>query len=127
MNEEAIGREVLDAAVTLHRELGPGLLETVYEASLAYELRQRELTVERQVAVPFVYKGIEFDEGFRLDLFVNRSVVVEVKSVESLNSAHRKQLLTYLRVTNIKLGFLLNFGQALMKQGVVRVVNGLQY
>ena len=126
MNEDAIGREVVDAAVGVHQALGPGLLESVYEVALAYELRERGLRVERQVSVPFRYKQIQFDEGFRIDLLVESRVIVEVKSLEALNNAHRKQVLTYLRVSNRRLGLLLNFGQALMKQGVVRIANGLE-
>ena len=125
MGEDAIGREVVDAAVGVDQALGPGLLGSVYEVALAYELRERGLHVERQVSVPFRYKETQFDEGFRIDLLVESRVVVEVKSVEALNNAHRKQVLTCLRVSNRKLGFLLNFGQALMKQGVIRIVNGL--
>ena len=126
MDEEEVGRIVVDTAVSLHRELGPGLLERVYEVALAHELRERGLHVERQVPVPFVYRGIRFDEGFRLDLRVASSVVVEIKCAESLTDAHKKQLLTYLRLTRLKLGYLLNFHEALMRHGIARIVNGLK-
>jgi len=105
MTENQIGREVVDAALKVHRALGPGLFESVYEVVLAHELTRRGLPGERQKAVPIVYEGIEFAEGFRTDLIVNGLVVVEIKSVENLSNAHRKQVLTYLRLTGVKLGF----------------------
>jgi len=114
------------AAVLVHRELGPGLLEIVYEAALAYELTQRGMSIQRQVLVPVVYRGIRFDEGFRADLIVENKVVVELKSVERASPAHRKQIQTYLRLAGCKLGYLLNFGEALMKSGITRAVNGLE-
>jgi GxxExxY protein len=125
MNENGIGTVVLDSALQIHRELGPGLLESVYEAILAYELRERGLSVERQVVVSMNYKGLKFDEGFRADLVVEKLVVVELKSVEAMNNAHLKQLQTYLKLMNLRLGYLMNFGDALMKKGIRRVVNGL--
>ncbi|MDZ7787528.1 MAG: GxxExxY protein [Halofilum sp. (in: g-proteobacteria)] len=126
MKDDEIGRIVVDAAVAVHRELGPGLLETVYEAVMAYELRERGLAVARQVPVPLRYRGVDFEEGFRMDLSVQARVIVELKCVESLNNAHRKQLLTYLRLTGRRLGYLLNFNRALMKDGIVRVANGAE-
>jgi GxxExxY protein len=117
---------VVDAALQVHRELGPGLLETVYEAVLAHELRERGLQVERQVPISIQYRGITFEEGFRADLIVENQVVVELKCVEKVNNAHRKQLLTYLRLTGMKLGFLLNFGEAMMRDGIIRTVNRLE-
>jgi GxxExxY protein len=125
MTENEIGKITLDSAVALHRELGPGLLESVYEAVLAAELLQRGLSVERQVPVTIRYKGMTFDEAFRADLVVEDKVIVELKSVERVSEAHKKQVQTYLRLTGCKLGFLLNFGEALMKRGITRVVNGL--
>ncbi|OQC68422.1 MAG: hypothetical protein BWX48_00024 [Verrucomicrobia bacterium ADurb.Bin006] len=125
MNENAIGKTVVDAAVKVHRELGPGLLETVYEAVLAKELESRGLHVERQVSVPIVYGGMRFEEGFRADMIVEGKVILELKSVEQLSKVHAKQLFTYLKLTGLKLGFLLNFGGGLMKDGIERVVNGL--
>jgi GxxExxY protein len=126
MQENEIGTEIVTAAVLVHLELGPGLLEVVYEAALAYELTQRSMRVQRQVSVPVTYRGIRFDEGFRADLIVEDKVVVELKSVERTSPAHRKQIQTYLRLTGCKLGYLLNFGESLMKDGITRAVNGLE-
>lgn len=126
MTENEIGKTVVDAAVAVHRALGPGLLESVYEAVLAAELRERGLRVERQIAVPIEYRGSQFEEGFRADLMVEGKVLVELKSVEKLTHVHKKQLLTYLRLSGRKLGFLLNFGEAMIKDGIVRTVNGLE-
>jgi GxxExxY protein len=124
MNENEIGTIVVDCAVTVHRRLGPGLLESVYETVMAYELQKRALSVKRQVPVPVVYDDIRFEEGFRADLIVNGKVVLELKSVEKVTNAHKKQLLTYLRLTGMKVGYLLNFGEALMKDGITRIING---
>jgi GxxExxY protein len=126
MTENQIGKIVVDAAVAMHRALGPGLLESVYEAVLAAELRERGLRVERQAAVAIEYRGIRFDEGFRADLVVEGKVLLELKSVERTTHTHKKQLLTYLRLSGHKLGFLLNFGEGLIKDGIVRIVNGLE-
>ena len=125
LNENEIGRIVVDAAIAVHRELGPGLLESVYEAILAQELTKRGLSVAKQVSVPIRYQGLTFDEGFRADLIVNGKVILELKSVEAISNAHRKQVLTYLKLTGLRLGFLLNFGAPVMKAGIVRTVNGL--
>ena len=125
MTENEIGKQIVDSAVQTHRELGPGLLEMVYEIILAHEQRQRSLGVERQVSIAIEYQGLEFDEGFRADLIVENKVFVELECVEKLNNAHRKQLLTYLRLTGMKLGYLLNFAEALMKDGITRTVNRL--
>ena len=125
MHENEIGRQVVNAAVHVHRELGPGLLETVYEVVLARELEQRGMKVERQVPVPICYAGLRFEEGFRADIIVEGKVVLELKSVEQISKVHAKQVLTYLRLKELKLGFLLNFGASLMKDGIRRVVNGL--
>jgi len=125
MTENEIGKIVVDTAVSVHRDLGPGFLETVYEVVLAHLLRQRGLAVERQVSVPIEYCGIRFDEGFRADIIVEKKVILELKSVQTLSNAHKKQLLTYLRLTGLKLGYLLNFGEALMKDGITRTVNKL--
>jgi GxxExxY protein len=105
-------------------DTGPGLLETVYEILLAHELQQRGLKVERQVPIPITYKGIQFHVGFRADMLVEDKVVVELKAVTSTAKAHKKQVLTYLRLTGRKLGYLLNFGEALMKDGISRVLDG---
>jgi GxxExxY protein len=124
MNENEIGKIIVDAAVAVHRELGPGLLESVYEVIFAYELKKRGLSVDRQVSIPIEYHGIKFDEGFRVDILVENKVIIELKSVESVNKAHKKQVLTYLRLTGHKLGYLLNFGEAFMKDGISRIING---
>jgi GxxExxY protein len=124
MTENEIGKIVVDCAVRLHQELGPGLLESVYEVVLAHELAQRGLKVERQVPVPIEYHGIRFDQGFRADMIVEGLVILELKCVESTSKAHKKQVLSYLRLTGLKLGFLLNFGESLMKDGISRIANG---
>ena len=124
MDENEIGTVIVDSAVRLHQDLGPGLLETVYEVILAKKLEERGLSVRRQVAVPIEYEGFEFVEAFRADLIVGEKVIVEMKSVEKLHPAHKKQVLTYLRLTGMKLGYLLNFGEALMKHGITRIIHG---
>ena len=124
MTENEIGKIVVDCAVRLHIELGPGLLETVYEVLLAHMLREAGLSVASQVLIPIEYHGIRFDEGFRADIVVEDKVILELKSVESINKSHKKQVLTYLKLTGKKLGYLLNFGEGLMKDGVFRVLNG---
>ena len=126
MKENEIGTIVVESAIAVHRELGPGLLETVYEIALAHELGQRGLRVERQLPIPIFYKGIRFDEGFRADIRVEGKVILELKSVERTTAAHKKQVQTYLRLTGCKLGYLLNFGEATMKAGITRCVNGLE-
>ena len=125
MSEDEIGRDVVDVAVQAHRKVGSGLLESVYEVILAHELRHRGLRVESQIPVAVTYDGLRFDEGFRVDLIVESRVIIELKSVERLNNAHRKQLLTYLRLADKRLGYLLNFGAAVMRDGIVRVANRL--
>jgi GxxExxY protein len=126
LKENDIGTAIVTAAIAVHRTLGPGLLESVYEVVLAHELQQRGLTVERQVPVPIKYAGTTFKEGFRADIIVDGKVLIELKSVEKTSAAHKKQIQTYLRLTGCKLGYLLNFGEALMKNGISRAVNGLQ-
>jgi GxxExxY protein len=125
MTENEIGTIIVDSALTVHRELGPGLLESVYEVILAYELQQRGFNVQRQVPVAIEYRGMKFDAAFRADIVVENKVIIELKSVEQVSQAHKKQLQTYLRLTGCKLGFVLNFGEALMKRGITRAVNGL--
>ncbi len=125
MTENEISKVIVDSALTVHRELGPGLLETVYEVTLAHELKQRGLNVQRQVPVPIKYRGVLFDEAFRADIIVDGKVILELKSMERVSEAHKKQVQTYLKLKGCKLGFLLNFGEALMKRGITRVVNGL--
>ena len=126
MTENEIGKIVVDAAFRVHSRLGPGLLESVYEATLAYELRKRGLNVRRQVAIPIRYDDLEFEEGFRADLIVEDLVIVEIKSVEALIPVHGKQLLTYLRLADKRLGYLINFGEELIKDGMHRIVNGAE-
>jgi GxxExxY protein len=126
MTENEIGKIIVDAAMTVHRELGPGLLESVYEVILAYELRQRGLKVDLQIPVPIEFKSIQFEKGFRADMLVEGKVIVELKSVESVTNVYKKILLTYLKLSGKKLGYLLNFGVALMKDGITRTVNGLE-
>jgi GxxExxY protein len=124
MSENDIGSIIVDSAVDLHRNLGPGLLETVYEVTLARALERRGLAVQRQIAVPIEYQGETFSEGFRADLIVEELVIVELNSIERVTPAHKKQLLTYLRLTGLKLGYLLNFGEALLRDGITRTING---
>ena len=124
MTENEIGEIIVDCAIHLHMDLGPGLLETVYEVLLAHSLESQGLKVKRQVSVPIEYHGIKFEEGFRADIIVEDAVIVELKSVESISKAHKKQVLTYLKLTGCKLGYLLNFGEALMKDGISRILNG---
>ena len=126
MTENEIGKIVIDSAILVHRALGPGLLESVYEIVFAHELKKRGLSVERQVPIPIKYDGLQFDEGFRADIIVERKVILELKSVTDITLAHKKQIQTYLRLTDCKLGFLLNFGAALMKNGIVPTVNNLE-
>ncbi|MFN2367419.1 MAG: GxxExxY protein [Desulfurivibrionaceae bacterium] len=114
---------MVDAALQLHRDLGPGLLESVYEAVLAKMLKKRGLLVERQKPVPIRYQDVSLEEGFRLDLLVDGQLIVELKSVEKVHPVHPKQLLTYLRLMNLPLGLLINFGAPLLKDGLKRVVN----
>ena len=124
MHENEIGSIIIDEAIHLHQALGPGLLETVYEAILAHRLSKRGLRVKRQIPISIEFEGVHFDEGFRADLIVEDKVLLELKSVEKVNNAHKKQLLTYLKLTGIKLGYLLNFGEDLMKKGITRTING---
>ena len=126
MTENEIGTIVIELAIAVHQELGPGLFETVYEVVLVRELEDRGLKVERQISIPIEYKGIRFDEGFRADIIIDGRVILELKSIERVTAAHKKQLQTYLRLTGCKLGYLLNFGEALMKSGITRCVNGLE-
>ena len=126
MNENQIAKEVVDAAVKIHTKLGLGLLESVYEAVLARELERRGLRVERQVPIPIEYEGLKFDEGFRADIIVEGKVILELKSVEQLAKVHYKQLSTYLKLADKRLGLLLNFGVDLMKEGIKRIANGME-
>jgi GxxExxY protein len=124
MTENEIGTIIVDEAVKIHKALGPGLLEIVYEVVLARRLEKRGLMVERQQPISISFEGEHFDEGFRADLIVNGLVVIELKSVEKMPPVSKKQLLTYLRLMELKVGYLLNFGDALMKDGISRIING---
>ena len=124
MNENEIGAIIIDTAIYLHRKLGSGLLESVYETVLMRLLVKQGLSVQRQVSIPIEFEGEHIDEGFRVDLFVEGKVIIELKSVEQVSLAHKKQLLTYLKLTGTKLGYILNFGAALMKDGIDRLING---
>jgi GxxExxY protein len=124
MTENEIAERIMDAAFRIHRELGPGLLESVYEVILEKELIEEGIEVARQVPVPIRFRGLTFEAGFRADLVVGKKVIVELKSVEQLKPVHSKQVLTYLRLMDCRLGLLINFGENLLKDGFRRVVNG---
>ena len=125
MTENEVAKAIVDAAYHVHKTLGPGLLESAYEAALRYELSQRGLAFACQRPVPLIYNGVHLDMGFRLDLIVEEKVIVEIKSVEQLHPVHGKQLLTYLRLAEKRLGLLINFNTTLIKDGISRIVNGL--
>jgi GxxExxY protein len=125
MTENEIAKIVVDACYHIHTRLGPGLLESVYLRILEYELLKRGLRVQKQVPISFRYDEVEFDEGFRADLIVEGKLILELKSVENTAPVHKKQLLTYLKLTGLKLGLLVNFGSPLIKDGIFRLVNGL--
>ena len=125
MNENQVAQIVVDAAFKVHTKLGPGLLESVYEEVLAYELTQRRLRIERQKPLPVVYDDVRLELGYRIDMLVEDQVILELKSVEVIATVHTKQLLTYLRLADKRLGLLINFGDALIKRGIKRIVNGL--
>jgi GxxExxY protein len=125
MTENEIAKLAVDAAFQVHTKLGPGIFEIVYEVTLAHELKKRGLQVARQVPVPIEYDDITFDEGFRADIIVEDKLIIELKSIERVAPVHKKQLLTYLRLTDKRLGLLINFGEELIKNGITRVVNGL--
>ena len=127
MTENELSRVIIEAAIEVHRHLGPGLLESIYEEALAHELAHtHQLEVERQKEIPVFYKGKAMGKGFRADLIVNGKVIVELKSVEELNPVHFKTLLTYLKLTDTRLGLLLNFNEEFLRNGIKRVVNGLR-
>jgi GxxExxY protein len=125
MDENELSKIIVQSSIQLHRTLGPGLLESVYENSLAYDLREQGLSVDQQVPMPLIYKEIKFDVGYRMDIVVDKKVVIELKSVENLAPVHYAQLLTYLKLSGMKLGLLINFNVALLKDGVHRIVNNL--
>ena len=119
---EKVGKVVLDAAFKVHTALGPGLLESVYETTLAYEIRKSGLLVETQVAMPIVYDNTKLESGLRLDMLVENCVIVELKSVEKMNPVYEAQLMTYLRLSNVRLGYLINFNVPHLKEGIKRMV-----
>ena len=125
MTENEIGDAIIASALKIHRALGPGLLESVYETCLLYELQKRGLLAQRQVLIPVRYEDFTIDNGYRVDLLVGDRVVVELKALEAILPVHRAQLLSYLRLGHFKLGYLLNFNVARMRDGIVRLVNGL--
>ena len=125
MNENEISKIVLDVAFKLHTAVGPGLLESAYEAALAHDLSEKGLLVETQVPVPFVYKDVKLEVGYRIDILVNKKVIIEIKSVEQLAPVHFAQTLTYLKLANKKLGLLINFNTKHLKDGIHRIVNNL--
>lgn len=125
MTENEIATIIVDAAFKIHKTLGPGLLESVYEAALKYELQKRGLKVLQQLRIPVAYEGFDLGIGFRADLVVNDKVVIEIKSIEALGAVHSKQLATYLRLMDMRLGVLINFNVDLIRNGIRRVVNGL--
>jgi len=125
MTENDLAKQIVDAAYRVHTNLGPGLLESAYEAVLAYELENRGLHVVRQQAVPIIYQGTRIEMGFRADLIVSDLVIVEIKSVEAVAPVHKKQLLTHLRLAGKRLGLLINFNVALIKDGITRIANGM--
>jgi len=125
MNENEIASIAVDAAYTIHLALGPGLLESVYQLALVYELKKRELDVEVEVPIPISYDGVHLGEGFRADIIIEGKVILELKSVEKVAPVHKKQLLTYLKLADKRLGLLINFGAPLIKQGITRIANNL--
>jgi GxxExxY protein len=125
VTENEIAKIIVDAAFAIHSRIGPGLLESAYQAVMVYELRKRGLNVADECPVPLNYEQVHLDVGFRADIIVEDKVIIELKSVDDVAPVHKKQLLTYLRLADMRLGLLINFGDALIKNGIVRVVNGL--
>ena len=125
MTENELSRIIVDCCYRIHKALGPSLLESVYEEVLSYELTKNGLKCERQMGIPVTYEKIKMDIGFRTDIIVEGKVIIELKSVENLMPVHKKQLLTYLKLTGMKLGLLVNFNEELIKNGITRIVNSL--
>ena len=125
MHENDLSYKVIGAAIEIHKALGPGLLESVYETALARDLKEMGLYVEQQKGLPFTYKELEFDRGYRMDLIIENKLIIEIKSVENLAPLHFAQTLTYLKLSNKKLGLLINFNTPVLKEGVHRIVNNL--
>jgi GxxExxY protein len=126
MTENEIAKQIVHAAYIIHKALGPGLLESSYQAIMIYELEKRGLRVEAEKQIPIVYESVKLDAGFRADLVIEDKVIVELKSVEQVSPVHKKQLLTYLRLADKRLGLLINFGAALIKDGIFRIANNLE-
>ncbi len=126
MTHNEIAEKILDVAMAIHRKLGPGLLESVYLEIMYYELKKMGLTVQKEVPIPVIWENMKLDVGFRADLIVEEKVIVELKSIEQITQVHKKQLLTYLRIADKRLGLLINFGAALLKDGIYRIVNRLE-
>ena len=124
-SENELSRIIYDCALDIHKSLGPGLLESAYEECMFYKLRQYDLVVEKQKALPLIFEEVKLEIGYRVDLLVNKKVVIEIKSVDALNDVHLAQVLTYLKLSDCKLGMLINFNVTLIKNGVKRIVNGL--
>lgn len=125
MNENDLSYKTIGAAIEIHKVVGPGILESAYENALAFELREMGFNVKQQVAMPFIYKEVKQDVGYRIDLIVNDTILIEVKSVETLAPVHYSQTLTYLRLSGLKLGLLINFNTSILKDGIHRIVNNL--
>lgn len=123
MIENEISNKIIGCAIEVHKQLGPGLLESAYQECLYYELIQAELNVQKEVPMPIVYKEVKLDHGYRMDLLVENKVVIEIKTVEFLNDVHKAQVLTYLKLGNFRLGLLLNFHVSILKEGIKRVIN----
>jgi len=126
MIENEITGTVIDTAYKIHTKIGPGLLESAYQSILVYELKNRGLHVDSEIPMPIHYEGIDLDVGFRADLIIENKVIIELKSVEKVAEVHKKQLLTYLRISGLQVGLLINFGAPLIKDGIFRIVNGLK-
>ncbi|MCK4563008.1 MAG: GxxExxY protein [Flavobacteriaceae bacterium] len=125
MKENELSRIIIGSAIEVHKQLGPGLLESAYQECLFYELKLKALNVQKQKPMPIVYKEVKLDHGYRIDLLVEEKVVIEIKAVEYLNDIHKAQTLTYLRLGDYKLGLLLNFQELVLKNGIRRIVNNL--
>jgi GxxExxY protein len=125
MNENEIAKIVVDLCIKIHKILGPGLLESVYEEVLVYELRKLGLVVLRQEGIPVIYESVKLDIGFKADVVIENKVILELKSIENILPVHKKQLLTYLKLTKMKLGLLINFNENLIKNGITRIANGM--
>lgn len=124
MDDNVLTGKIIGAAIEVHRQLGPGLLESVYEESLIFELTEQGLQVKQQLELPVVYKGNQLNTNYRIDILVNEEVILELKSVQRIENIHKAQLLTYLKLAGLRYGLLLNFNVAVMKQGICRLING---